>query len=41
MVESTDELYSAAEKRLRQERDRAVEKIKEELKVAQRKALSK
>ncbi len=41
MSESTDDLYSVAEKRLKQERDRAVEKIKEELKTAERKTLSK
>ena len=41
MGESTEELYSVAEKRLKQERDRAVEKIKQELKLAKQKALSK
>jgi hypothetical protein len=41
MSESTDDLYSVAEKRLKHERDRAVEKIKEELKTTERKALSK
>ncbi|MFQ5940458.1 MAG: hypothetical protein ACE5KA_02010 [Nitrososphaerales archaeon] len=41
MSEETERLYSEAEKRLKQEHDKAVEKIKEELKGAERKALSK
>lgn len=41
MGESIDELYAEAEKRLNEERIRAVEKIKEELKTAKKKALSK
>jgi hypothetical protein len=41
MSEDIDALYSKAEKRLKDEHDRAVEKIREELKAVKRKALSK
>jgi hypothetical protein len=41
MNESIDELYAEAEKRLNKERVGAVEKIKEELKMIKKKALSK
>lgn len=40
MSESIDDLYSKAEKRLKEEHDKEVERIKEELKEAKRKALS-
>tara|TARA_Y100000780_G_scaffold231047_2_gene254860 strand:- start:749 stop:874 length:126 start_codon:yes stop_codon:yes gene_type:complete len=38
---STKELYNEAEKKLRLERDRAVEKIKEELNTTKQKTLAK
>ena len=38
---STKELYNKAEKKLRLERDRAVEKIKEELNTTKQKTLAK
>jgi hypothetical protein len=41
MSESIEKFYVEAEKRLKQEHDRAVEKIKEQLKAAERKTLSK
>ncbi|MEM2760299.1 MAG: hypothetical protein QXU32_01240 [Nitrososphaerales archaeon] len=37
--ESIDKLYAEAERRLKEEHDRAIEKIKEELKAAKQKAL--
>jgi len=41
MSKSIDELYAEAEKRLSEERVRAVEKIKEELKTAKQKTSPK
>lgn len=41
MSETIDDLYSEAEQRLKRERDRAAEKIKEELNAAKQKALAK
>jgi hypothetical protein len=41
MGKSIDELYAEAEKRLSEERVRAVEKIKEELKTAKKKTSPK
>ncbi len=41
MGESTKELYNEAEKKLRLERDRAVENIKEELNTTKQKTLAK
>lgn len=41
MSESIDGLYSEAEKRLKRQHDGALENIKEELRVAKQKTLSK